>query len=310
MLTEKDLRESLQLLAPNPELHHYLLAVSGGVDSMVLLNLFQVSDFKFQVAHINYKLRGKESNLDQKLVEDFCRKNSIKFHLYEVSAKDNKPANSIQNWARNLRYDFFRKIQNQEKIEFLVTAHHLNDQLETFLINFSRGTGIKGLSGIPANDHQILRPLLNFSKDEIYEFAENNGIKFREDASNQKDDYLRNRVRNKIVPEILETAPNFLNQFGDTLSYLKSANRFIEHSVSKSFQEILVDGNDAEFTLNRKKLLQLDSFIINEIIRGLGFSRDEIEKVVNAENGKFFRSRTHEIKITRNEILCVRRPEK
>lgn len=277
---------------------------------MVLLHLFHVSGLKFEVAHINYKLRGKDSGDDQKLVEDFCLKNKIKFHLYGVSEKDKKPENSVQLWARNLRYDFFRKVQNEENIEFLVTAHHLNDELETFLINLSRGSGIKGLSGIPENENGILRPLLNFSKEEIYRFAEEHQIDFREDLSNKKNDYLRNKIRNKIVPEIIETFPDFLVQFSDSLSYLKSANHFIQTAVEKSFKEIMKNGDEDEFILDKEKLLEKDHFIIHEIIRKLGFSGIEIDKVISAENGKFFRSKSHEIKITKNEILCSKKPEK
>lgn len=101
-------------------------------------------------------------------MQNFCEKNHIKFHLYEVSEKDQKPQNSIQLWARELRYNFFKQIQKKENLEFLVTAHHLNDQLETFIINLSKASGINGLSGIPSNDNHILRPLLNFTKEEIY----------------------------------------------------------------------------------------------------------------------------------------------
>ena len=129
------LKNQLENLTGSPENHSYLLAVSGGADSMVLAHQFQDSVLQFQVAHINYKLRGEDSDLDQKVVQDFCKKNHIPFHLYEVSAKDQQPENSIQLWARDLRYRFFKQIQEKENLDFLVTAHHLNDQLETFIIN-------------------------------------------------------------------------------------------------------------------------------------------------------------------------------
>ncbi|WP_316931202.1 tRNA lysidine(34) synthetase TilS [Chryseobacterium sp. P1-3] len=193
MLKKLSFRNQLENLIHQPEKQTYLLAVSGGADSMVLASLFQGlridsrgTEYDFQIAHINYKLRDKDSDLDQKVVQDFCEKNHVKFHLYEVSGKDQKPKNSIQLWARELRYRFFKEIQQKEKLKYLVTAHHLNDQLETFLINLSKASGIKGLSGIPSRDHHILRPLLNFSKEEIYQFAGEHGIEFREDLSNKK----------------------------------------------------------------------------------------------------------------------------
>ncbi|WP_228409686.1 tRNA lysidine(34) synthetase TilS [Chryseobacterium sp. T16E-39] len=186
MLKKLSIKEHLENLVNSPEKHTYLLAVSGGADSMVLAFLFQNLGLNFQIAHINYKLRGKDSDSDQKVVEDFCKKNFITFHLYEVSEEGQKPENSIQLWARELRYRFFKKIQERENLEFLVTAHHLNDQLETFIINLSKASGIKGLSGIPANENKILRPLLQYTKEDIYSFAEENNIAYREDRSNKK----------------------------------------------------------------------------------------------------------------------------
>ena len=221
--------------------------------------------------------------------------------------KDQKPENSIQLWARNLRYDFFRKIQKDRNLEFLVTAHHLNDELETFLINLSRGSGIKGLSGIPSNENKIMRPLLHFSKAEIYAFAEKNGIEFREDLSNQKNDYLRNGFRNQVIPQIQDISPNFLNGFRDSIHYLSEANDFIQNEIEKALQEIVLKNNGEETTLNRKEMLSKPAFIIKEIIRRFGFSGDEIEKVISGENGKLFRSKTHELHILREEILCVKR---
>lgn len=307
MLTEKDFSHALHQLIPNPQQQHYLLAVSGGADSMVLLTLFQHLALRFEVAHVNYKLRGNDSDADQQLVQEFCKNHQIKCHLYEVSEKDGQPQKSIQNWARNLRYDFFRKIQQKEKIDFVVTAHHLNDQLETFLINLSRGTGIKGLIGIPADENQMLRPLLSFSKAEIYAFAAVNNIHFREDLSNYKNDYLRNRIRNNTVPELLKISPDFLKHFGETVMHLKQTNRFIEHTVMATLAELQIAEVQNGFIIDRQQLLKKDTFLVTEIIRRLGFTSDEIAKVIHAENGKFFRSKTFELTISRNEIACYRR---
>ena len=233
MLNTKTFQQSLQKLQTDYKKAKFLLAVSGGVDSMVLLDLFKGAALNFEVAHINYKLRGEDSDEDQKLVEGFCRQNQIPFHLYQVSEKDNKPKNSIQEWARNIRYQFFRKIQQEKNLDFLVTAHHLNDQLETFIINLSKASGIKGLSGIPANENKILRPLLSFTKEEIYAYAKKNKIKFREDLSNQKNDYLRNKIRNQIVPKLLEVNENFLENFGKSILHLNQTKSFVEEKISE-----------------------------------------------------------------------------
>lgn len=307
MLDFNNFKKILMTLGEDIPSKRFLLAVSGGADSAVLSHLFRVSGFEFQIAHVNYHFRGEDSNLDQKVVEDFCKKNIIKFHLKDVSEEEKSQMKSLQNWAREIRYNFFFNLLEKENLDFIVTAHHLNDELETFIINLSRGSGIKGLSGIPKNENRILRPFLTFSKSEIYAFAEENNINFREDKSNQKDDYLRNKIRNQIVPKMVEIFPNFLEQFSESLGYLDTVNQFFQEEIQKTFEEIFIDGNESDFTLNKEILFQKHKTIIIEIIRKLGFTGIEIEKIMSAENGKFFRSSTHEITIKRKEIFCKKR---
>ena len=299
--------DNLEQLGEDISSKTFLLAVSGGADSMVLSSLFKMSNLKFEIAHINYHFRGEDSNLDQKIVENFCTTNQIKFHLKDVSEEEKSKMTSLQNWARKIRYDYFFRILEEENLDYIVTAHHLNDELETFFINLSRGSGIKGLSGIPKNENKILRPLLKFTKAEIYAFAKENHINFREDKSNQKDDYLRNKIRNHLTPKLLEIFPKFLEQFGESLNYLSSVNEFYQTEIEKTFQEILVSEDEEGFTLNKEILLQKPKVLIIEIIRKLGFTGIEIEKIMNAENGKFFRSSTYEIAIKRKEIVCHKR---
>lgn len=303
----KNFKENLTLLTEDILSKKFLLAVSGGADSMVLAHCFIESGLPFEIAHVNYHFREEDSNLDQRLVEDFCKIHQIKFHLKEVSEEEKAKMKSLQNWARHLRYQFFFEVLEKEKLDCIVTAHHLNDELETFFINLSRGSGIKGLSGIPKNENKILRPFLKHSKAEIYTFANDNKIAFREDKSNLKNDYLRNKVRNELVPKIIEVFPNFLNQFQESLSHLQQANHFYQNTIEKTFEEVYIEGNDEEFTLDKEKLYQKDKTIAIEIIRKLGFTGIEIEKLMNAENGKFFRSSSFEVQVKRKELLCVRR---
>ena len=296
-------QENLEQLNPDFKTKKYLLAISGGVDSMVLFHFFQRLNLKFEVSHINYGLRGKDSDADELLVRNICKKNNVPFHFYQVFEKDQKPKNSIQEWARNLRYDFFRKIQEKENIDFIVTAHHLNDDLETFVINLSKASGIKGLSGIPSNENSILRPLLPFTKEEIYVFAKENNIEFREDLSNQKNDYLRNKIRNEITPKLLETNENFLENFGKSLSYLKETRDFVEEKIAELEQKIISEkGNYLE--LNKKRFLKESDFVHFEILRKFGFtSLEEILKIKNAETGKTFISSEYHLTIDRENLI-------
>lgn len=313
MLKKSSFRKQLDNLILQPENHTYLLAVSGGADSMVLASLFRDLRDKeqnpgnlFQVAHINYKLRGEDSEKDQKVVQDFCEKNHIKFHLYEVSEKDKKPNNSIQLWARELRYAFFKEIQEKEKLEFLVTAHHLNDQLETFIINLSKAAGINGLSGIPANDNHILRPLLSFSKQEIYQFAEENKIKFREDLSNKKSDYLRNKIRNEIVPKLQETNDHFLENFKKSSFYLNQTKDFVQKQILEIENKFTLF-NKHHKILSKEKLNQESDFVKFEILKKYGFNQEEeIPKIFKAENNSSFFSKEYQLIVNRDELIFIK----
>lgn len=314
MLKKSSFRKQLENLIEQPENQSYLLAVSGGADSMVLASLFrdlrdekQHLGYSFQIAHINYKLRGEDSDLDQKVVQHFCEKNHIKFHLYEVSKKDEKPENSIQLWARELRYAFFNKIQEKEKLEFLVTAHHLNDQLETFIINLSKAAGINGLSGIPSNDNNILRPLLQFSKQEIYEFAKDHHIEFREDLSNKKSDYLRNKIRNEIVPKLQETNDHFLENFQKSSLYLNQTKDFVQKQILEIENKLSLFNQDQKI-LSKEKLDQESDFVKFEILKKYGFNQEEeIPKIFKAENNSSFFSKEYQLIVNRNELIFIDR---
>lgn len=309
-MEKKSFKNQLETLVRNPDTQSYLLAISGGVDSMVLAFLFKGLRLNFQIAHINYKLRGEDSDLDQKTVQSFCEKNHIRFHLYEVSEKDNKPENSIQLWAREIRYCFFRKVQEQENLEFLVTAHHLNDQLETFIINLSKASGISGLSGIPTHKNNTIRPLLNFSKKEIYEYAEKNKIDFREDLSNKKSDYLRNKIRNEIVPKLLETNEHFLENFKKSSSYLNQTRNFVEKQIGEIENKLTVF-NPEHKILSKEKLGQESAFVQFEILKKYGFDKqEEISKIFAAQSGSSFFSKDYQLMISRDDLIFISKSQK
>lgn len=310
MLSILKFQNVLEQLLSQSQQKTYLLAVSGGVDSMVLADLFQVSGFNFHIAHINYHLRNEDSNLDQKLVSDFCEKHKIPFHLYEVSENDNQPENSIQNWARELRYRFFREIQQKENLDFLVTAHHLNDQLETFIINLYKASGIRGLSGIPQSENGIIRPLLGFSKNEIYDFAKENHIEFREDQSNQKTDYLRNKIRHNIVPELEKINSDFLTNFSKSINYINQAKDFINESVDNKIEVLKIKSDENQLIIDKQKFSQESELIRYEILKRFGFNdENEMQKVLTAQTGSSFFTAEFQLLINRNELIFERKLE-
>jgi len=300
----------LEQLQAQSQQKTYLLAVSGGVDSMVLATLFQLSGLTFHVAHLNYHLRGDDSNRDQQLVSDFCAQHQIPFHLYEVSEKDEKPQNSVQNWARELRYRFFRNIQKQENLEYLVTAHHLNDQLETFMINLSKASGIKGLSGIPINENNIIRPLLTISKDEIYKFAKENQVEYREDLSNQKTDYLRNKIRHNVVPELEKINDNFLQNFAKSMEILNQTKNVLNDLINEKINRFKSDFETGQTIINKQEFSQESALVRFEILKYFGFNDEkEMEKIFTAQTGSLFYSSDYQLVVTRNELIVGRKSE-
>ena len=197
----------------------FLCAVSGGIDSMVLLHLFTMEKYNFEVAHINYNLRGEDSINDQRLVEEICKQSNIPFHMLEVEKSENV---NVQEWARQERFQYFKKLKEEHNFDFIALAHHDDDQLETILLSIFKGYPIQTI--LPKRDY-FIRPLLGIDKKHISDFASANDIPFRLDQSNLESKYDRNFLRNKIIPELENKVPNFKNRI------LKFAERQKENKV-------------------------------------------------------------------------------
>lgn len=289
-----------------------LLAVSGGVDSMVLLDLFYKLRFDICVVHCNFQLRGKESDADVLLVREICQDGYIPYFINSFEtldfAKENKL--SIQLAARKLRYDWFQELLSLG-FDYVLTAHHLDDNVETFLINFTRGTGLEGLTGIPAQNENIIRPLLPFSRDEIENYAIDNKIQWREDSSNASDKYFRNKLRHNIVPTLKELNTGFLDSFQNTLHHLQQAESLVNDASKLVFEKVVEDkGNQMEIHL--KPLLEFQNYkaYLFQWLKSYGFSAwNDIYDLVDAQSGKQVFSETHVLLKDREKlILSERKP--
>jgi tRNA(Ile)-lysidine synthase len=267
-----------------------LLAVSGGLDSMVLLHLFQQLDYEIMVLHCNFQLRGLESFGDQQFIQEYTFKNGIPFVFTqfdtEAFAVDFKV--SIQVAARELRYSWFYEQLAIQKGDFILTAHHADDNLETFLINLSRGTGLEGLTGIPAQNEKVIRPLLSFSRQQIEEYASVNKLKWREDSSNASDKYLRNKIRYHLVPLLKELNPNFMSSFEKTQAFLTESKELVDDAAVMVYQQVArEEGEDIHFDLAR--LLQLPNYssYLYQWLNEFGFTAwDDIYELVTSQSGK------------------------
>lgn len=277
---------------------------------MVLLHLLQESKFLIAVAHCNFRLRAEESDTDQHFVAAYCQKNQIPFFVEsfetEKFASDNKL--SIQLAARKLRYDWFFELKSKHNFDYIVTAHHLDDSLETFLINLSRGTGLEGLLGIQDNQN-IIRPLIDFSRRQIEAYAKENNIRWREDLSNVSDKYLRNKIRHHIVPLLKELSPDFLHSYSKTLSHLKESQDFIDESIDKILSEVIVKENNHTYLyISKLKLYKNYKFILYRWLSVYGFTAwEDVYNLLDAQSGKYIESKNYRLLKNRNEFILVKK---
>ncbi len=294
---------------PNLASKKVLLAVSGGIDSMILADLFLKSELNFAIVHCNFKLRNTESDLDQKFVEAYCSKNNIPFFTtsFDTSAfaKDFKLSTQIA--ARKLRYDYFYEILQKENYDFVATAHHLDDTIETFFINLSRGTGIDGLTGIPIINDKVIRPLLDFSRNEIENYAKENNLEWREDASNATDYYLRNKIRHHLSPILREINPSFSNSFQQTLKNLRQAQSLVDDASRIVYKKVVEDELDYK-KINIEELKKLPNYkaYLYQWLQPLGFSAwEDIYKLAEAETGKQIFSENYQLLKNRNFLIIA-----
>ncbi len=300
-----------QLLKNFPKLNSkkILLAVSGGIDSMVLADLLKKCNLNFAIVHCNFKLRKTESDLDQKFVEEYCLENEIQFFTTSFDtpafAKDYKLSTQVA--ARKLRYDYFYEILTNQNFEFIATAHHLDDSIETFFINLSRGTGIDGLTGIPLQNDKIIRLLLDFSRNDIQKYATENDISWREDVSNATDNYLRNKIRHHLTPILHEINPSFLHSFKKTLQNLQQAQSLIDDASRIIYKKVVEDESDYK-KINISELKQLSNYdaYLYQWLQPLGFTAwNDIYAMLDAETGKIIYSEKYQLLKNRDYLIIA-----
>lgn len=285
-----------------------LLAVSGGLDSMVLLHVFEQLKYEIAIAHCNFQLRGLESFEDQKFIEVHADLHSIPIFItpFDTKAFAEDYKLSIQVAARELRYNWFYELLETQNLDYILTAHHADDNLETFLINLTRGTGLDGLTGIPEQNDKVIRPLLVCSRQEIEAYAKEHAIQWREDSSNASDKYLRNKIRHDVVPILKELNSSFIASFQNTQDYLQQAQMMAEDASIMVYQQVAKEiGEDIHFDL--KKLKQLPNYksYLYQWLREFGFSAwDDIYDLVDSQSGKqIFSTHFRLLKNRKNLIL-------
>lgn len=267
-----------------------LLATSGGLDSMIMAHLFHKLQYDVALVHCNFQLRGLESFGDQNFVQDYAEANEIPIFVTqfdtEAFAKDYKLSTQVA--ARDLRYNWFYELLETENYDYILTGHHADDNIETFLINLSRGTGLEGLVGIPEQNDKIIRPLLPFSREEIAKYANANGIKWREDSSNASDKYLRNKIRHDLVPLLKELNPQFISSFQKTQSFLQQSQQMVEDASIMVYQQVAKQDED-EIRFDLKQLKKLPNYrsYLYQWLNEFGFlAWDDVYDLVDSQSGK------------------------
>ncbi len=285
-----------------------LLAISGGVDSMVMLHLFKAAGFNFEVAHCNFKLRAQASDMDEKFIKEYCNKHHIICHFtrFDTLAISNEQKLSIEETARNLRYSWFDELLKTNSIDYLATAHHKNDVSETMLLNLSRGTGIKGLHGILPKRDTLIRPMLFASKLDIENYARTNQITYLFDQTNNNKDFTRNKIRHELIPIFNSINPDFINSSNLLANYVReieSLLTYLVNEIRKKSNSIV--GNNLCIDFNQIDENILNQTLLFELIRPYGFNSSQNADIYSSigKSGISFHSKEYKLFVDRMQIL-------
>ena len=287
-----------------------LVAISGGLDSVVLAHLCNNLKLNSALAHCNFNLRGKESDADEdfvlQLAEDLDLEVFIERFETETYAEQNKL--STQMAARELRYNWFQGLAEQLDFDYILTAHHANDNLETFLINLSRGTGLDGLIGIPEVNGNVVRPLLKFSRQDIEDYAKENNINWRDDSSNASTKYLRNKLRHDVIPILKEINPQFLQNFENTQKHLQDSKALIEDRIEEVSNVLIESISEEQIQFNIAEIQKLNNpkAYLYELLKDYGFTEwNDVLNLLDAQSGKQVFSETHRLLKDREFLLIT-----
>jgi tRNA(Ile)-lysidine synthase len=290
-----------------------LLAVSGGMDSVVMCDLFSKAKFDFVIAHCNFGLRGEESNEDEMFVKKLSIKYKVPFVIttFQTSEFADNEKISTQMAARILRYEWFEKVRKEQNCEYIATAHHQNDVLETVLLNLTKGTGIAGMHGIKAKNGRVIRPMLFAEKDSIFEYVVENQIIWREDSSNDSNKYQRNSIRNEVVPLLKKINPNLENTIQQTVERISAVEEIFEQEMEMLRKQITWSDAQATF-VNYKAIQTLSQPMIklSEMLKPFHFTYQQCQDIFEAfdkEPGRTFLSPTHVLVKDRTELVVTKK---
>lgn len=287
-----------------------LLAVSGGVDSVVMAHLFHQAKYPFAIAHCNFGLRGVASDQDEDWVRDLAKQYQVDFYAqtFDTSAHARSKGISTQMAARELRYAWFQTLCEEHGFEQVATAHHSNDSLETALLNLTKGTGIAGLKGVAAVQGRYIRPLLFASKAGIIAYAKAEALSWREDSSNAKDDYQRNLLRNQVIPRLQEINPNLEVTFRSTSERLSQVGALLNEQVATLRQQLCSQqGDNYYIAVQHIQDKPWAGVVLWELLKPFGFQFSAIQRLLthNAATGIHIQSPSHYLFVDRGQWIIT-----
>jgi tRNA(Ile)-lysidine synthase len=286
-----------------------LLAVSGGIDSMVMTHLFKQTGNEFAIAHCNFSLRATESDLDEDMVSKYAAEHSIELFStrFETKAYARENGLSVQMAARELRYRWFEQIRKEHGYDSIAIAHNLNDNIETLMINLIRGTGVAGLTGMKTEVNNIIRPMLFATRKEIIYYCNRNMIKYREDLSNADTKYLRNKIRHLIIPLLREINPSVESTLNETAERFTGINEIVTDYINDLREKVSgINDEYIAFNISLLKPYINKKVVLFELFRPYGISdvslNDLVHIIEGKTGGRLFTS-THRIVKNRKELL-------
>jgi tRNA(Ile)-lysidine synthase len=290
-----------------------LAAVSGGMDSVLMVHLLKAAGFNFDIAHCNFQLRGDESMADEVFCKKLANQAGVLFHAVNFNtqqyATDQKI--SIQMAARDMRYQWFEQLRQQHDYNVIALAHHQNDSIETILLNLTRGTGIAGLHGILPKNGALVRPLMFLGREEIRFLINENGFDYVEDSSNSSVKYARNKIRLEVIPHLKTLNPNLENTFENTLKHFRELEQLLELKVAEVKKELFVfDDDDIYLPISSLKKLNPQRLLIYKLLQDYGFNETIVDDVIASlekHSGRVFESGGYQLVLDRDKLILAKR---
>ena len=302
------------LTGQDPGSHRFLLAVSGGLDSVVLSHAFRENGLSFAIAHCNFQLRGKDSDADEAFVRKLSAQLEAPFFVqrFDTLAFTRETGDSVQMAARDLRYTWLEEVRAAQGFHWIVTAHHLDDALETFFINFLRGSGLRGLVGIPKKNGHIIRPFLALSRKELEQEYLLKGLSHREDATNAESTYLRNKIRHFLIPVLQQLEPEILRRAAQNFHALHDASQLLDYAIHQIQNTALaLEGQRIYLDWKQLETLPAPETVLLELLGKYGFNETQCAQawqIRNGQAGKTFESSSHILLIDRGRFVLEPAP--